>query len=185
MKTIMMTLALLAGLPLAASAQVTKEDLKKLTAAGISDDVILSYVKTNGGLAKLSADDVIELKQAGASEKLLATVLAGVPAAAPMQVPERQPALQRPVELQGVPPAQTTYVYDSTPYYYPSTYYAGYVPYYYPSTYYYSSCYPRSYYSSNYYPRRSYYCSPSFGVGFSTGRYCSPHIGVGVSIRRR
>ena len=79
MKTIAMTLALLAGLPLAASAQVTKEDIKKLTSAGISDDVILSYVKANGGVAKLSAEDLVELKQAGASEKLLTTVLA-VPA---------------------------------------------------------------------------------------------------------
>ena len=95
MKTLAMTIALLAGLPLAASAQVTKEDLKKLSAAGISDEVILSYVKSNGGVAKLSADDVIELKQAGASEKLLSSVLAGVPAAAPMQVPERQPMVER------------------------------------------------------------------------------------------
>ena len=54
MKAIVLALAFLAGLPLAASAQVTKEDIKKLTAAGISDEVILSYVKANGGVGRLS-----------------------------------------------------------------------------------------------------------------------------------
>src|SRR5258707_14757989 len=102
MKKFAMALAILAALPLAAVAQVSKEDLKKLSAAGISDEVILSYVRSNGGVAKLSADDVIELKQAGASEKLLSTVLAGVPASAPMQVPERQPMVERQVERQVV-----------------------------------------------------------------------------------
>lgn len=192
MKTLVMTLALL-GLPLAAAAQVTKEDLKKLTAAGISDDVILSYVKSNGGVARLSADDVIELKQAGASEKLLTSVMSGVqPAPAPAPAPaEREYATQ----------PRTTVVYNnSTPYYYtPSTTYASYDYDYYPSTYYYGTYYPRyypTYYSSYCYPRyyssypryySSSYCGPSFSFGYSSHHYSSPrtHIGVGVSVRRR
>src|SRR6188508_1879234 len=82
MKTLAMALTFLAALPLAA--QVSKEDIKKLAAAGISDDVILSYVKANGPVAKLSAEDVIELKQAGTSEKVLSVIVAGsMPAPAP------------------------------------------------------------------------------------------------------
>src|SRR5258707_360108 len=66
MKKLSLALTFLAALPLAAIAQVSKEDLKKLAAAGISDDVILSYVRANGGVARLSADDVIELENARA-----------------------------------------------------------------------------------------------------------------------
>ena len=106
MKTLAMTLAFLAGLPLALSAQVSKEDIKKLASAGISDEVILSYVKANGPVARLSAEDLIELKQAGASEKLLSVIL-GAPAPAP--------AAERPVERQVV---TRPVVVDSTPYYY-------------------------------------------------------------------
>lgn len=176
MKTLAITLAFLAGLPLALAAQVSKEDLKKLCAAGISDEVILSYVKANGPVSRLSAEDVIELKQAGASEKLLSTVL-GAPAAAP--APERMP--EKTVLTR---PATTSYVVDSTPYYYtPSAYYYDY----YPTTYYYPSYsyYPR-YYGSYYYPRYySSYCYPSFSVGFSSGRWCSPRVSLGVSSYRR
>jgi hypothetical protein len=176
MKTLAMTLTFLAGLPLAVSAQVSKEDIKKLTGAGISDEVILSYVKANGPVAKLSAEDVIELKQAGASEKLLSVILGSAAAA---------PATERIVERQVVTrPATSTYVYDSTPYYYtPTSYYSDYYytprSYYSPSYYYYPS-----YYSSSCYPRYSYY-SPSFSIGFSSGRYCSPRGYLGVSTYRR
>jgi len=172
MKTLAMTLTFLAALPLALAAQVTKEDLKKLCAAGISDEVILSYVKANGPVAKLSAEDVIELKQAGASEKLLSGVL-GSPQSE--RVVEKQVVVTR--------PATTSVVIDSTPYYYtPSAYYYDYYPtasYYYPGY----SYYPR-YYSSYYYPRYySSYCTPSFSVGWSSGRWCGSssrgYIGVG------
>jgi hypothetical protein len=171
MKNLALALAFLAGLPLAAAAQVSKEDIKKLAGAGISDDVILSYVKANGPVAKLSAEDVVELKQAGASEKVLTAILAG-PAPAP---------------------APTTRVaVDTTPYYYTPTYYS------YPSTYV-SSCYPtyggyypnytsyyapRRYYTSGYCAPRSYYY-PSVSVGWSSGRYYAPRGSFGVSAYRR
>lgn len=171
-KNIALVLTFLAGLPLAVAAQVSKEDLKKLGSAGISDDVILSYVKANGPVAKLSAEDVIELKQAGVSEKVLTVVLAG-PTAAP-QVTERIIEKQAPA---------TTYVYDSTPYYYtPSVTYSDY--YYSPYPRYYSSySYPHSYYYSSYsYPRyySSSYCYPrySYGVSISSGRTSRGSLGV-------
>jgi hypothetical protein len=177
MKTLAMTLTFLAGLPLAVSAQVSKEDIKKLAGAGISDDVILSYVKANGPMARLSAEDVIELKQAGASEKVLSVILGNGASNVEKQVATRPAAV------------------DSTPYYYtPTTYttpevysspalysyglyastYSSYPRYYYPRYYSYSSCYPRY----------SYY-SPSFSIGFSSGRYCGPRGYLGVSSYRR
>jgi hypothetical protein len=164
MKKLAIALTLLAALPLVAVAQVTKEDLKKLAAAGISDDVILSYIKANGGVAKLSAEDVIELKQAGASEKLLSVALgtAPIPSAAP--VPAQSPAPAYSAETYSTP--SSTYAYDSTPYYYsPSVSYAAvsigpvwpfyYSSYYYPR--YYNNCYRG-------------YCGPRYyGGGYSRG----------------
>jgi hypothetical protein len=81
-KKILVALALLGALPLAAAADVSKEDVKKLAKAGLSDDVILSFIRANGPMARLSADDIVELKEAGVSERVLA-VLAGTPIPAP------------------------------------------------------------------------------------------------------
>ena len=81
MKKLTLLVAFLASFPLALSAEVTKEEIKRLASAGISDGVILSFVKAHGPLAKLSPEDVIELKQAGLKESLLAQLLS-VPAAA-------------------------------------------------------------------------------------------------------
>ncbi|HVE40623.1 MAG TPA: hypothetical protein VNM14_12080 [Planctomycetota bacterium] len=175
--------AIILALALLAAGQVSKEDIKKLTAAGISDEVILSYVKANGGVARLSAEDVVELKQAGASEKLLTSILSN-------SAPSEQRVVERPV--QNAPaPTTTTYV-DSTPYYYtpspvyasdyyyPSTYYYPYYSYY-PRSYYYSSCYPRSYYYSSCYPR---YYSSGVSVGYYGGRSYG-RGSVGVSVYRR
>ncbi|HVR84624.1 MAG TPA: hypothetical protein VMU54_09955 [Planctomycetota bacterium] len=166
MKKLAMALTFLVALPLAAAAQVTKEDLKKLAAAGISDEVILSYVKANGGVAKLSAQDVIELKQAGASEKLLSVVLgpAQVPTAPPAPAPSPSAGPAYSPETYSTP--SSTYVYDSSPYYYsPSVSYAAlsigpvwpfyYSSYYYPR--YYNNCYRG-------------YCGPRYyGGGYSRG----------------
>ena len=75
MRKMILTLALLVGVPMALSAEVSKEELKKLAAAGISDNVILTYVKSHGPMAKLSPEDVIELKKAGVTDGLLAAIL--------------------------------------------------------------------------------------------------------------
>jgi hypothetical protein len=177
MKKIAWTLTLLAGLPLALAAQVSKEDLKKLAAAGISDEVILSYVRANGGVAKLSAEDVIELKQAGASEKVLSVVLGTAPAPAPA-APSYTPAPSS--EYRSAP--STTYAYDSTPYYAPT--YSTYVDSYYSSPYYYPYYYYPRYYSTGYcYPRyySTGYCYPHYSTGFSVGFGFGSRGHVGVS----
>jgi len=166
MKKMALAFTFLAVLPLAVAAQVSKEDLKKLAAAGISDDVILSYVRANGGVTRLSAEDVIELKQAGASEKLLSSILGTAPAPSAQPV---QPAPERSTYTtdQYMPPS-SSYVYDSSPYYYtPSVsyavgigaYFGGYYPYY--------GCYPRyygyGYYSPHYYGYGYHYATPYRG----------------------
>jgi len=176
MKTFALALTILAALPLAAAAQVSKEDLKKLSAAGISDDVILSYVRANGGVAKLSADDVVELKNAGASEKVLAAALgtAQAPAAPPARSAPSAPSAPQSYYTPEYSYPSSTYVYDSSPYYYtPSVSYAAlsigpvwpfyYSSYYYPR--YYNNCYRGGFYGGYSSPR--FYSRGSVGVSNS------------------
>jgi len=173
MKRLAIALTILAAAPLAASADVSKEDIKKLIGAGVGEEVILSFIRSHGPAAKMSADDLVELKQAGATEKVLATMAGGsnaTPAApaAPARTYTYAPS--------------TTYVADtpvySSDYYYP--YYS--YPYfsYWPS-YYYWGCYPRYSYSySSCYPRYGYsYGYPRYSYGYSGYRYAKPyHTGV-------
>lgn len=182
MKTVMMSLALAASLPLALCAQVSKEEIKKLAAAGISDEVIVSYVRANGGISRLSAEDLVDLKQAGASEKLLSSLLGSAspaPKAAPAPMTPGTPPVEGSDNVPYAAPAASSVVYDSNPYYYTPTYsyYGGYYPYAYPS-YYYSVGFPW-YWNS---PR---YCSRGIGFGCSTGHFFSSSRGfVGGGIIR-
>lgn len=154
--------ALFAALPLAAAAQVSKEDIKKLAAAGVSEDVILTYVRANGGAPRMSADDIVELKKAGVGDRVLAALAGSTSAPAPAVV-ER--VVEKPVYV-----PQTTYVYSSTPSYYtydsyPSYYYRPYV---------YASWYPRSYYSG--------WCGPSYRSSYYYSS-CRPRVGVSIGWR--
>ncbi len=159
MRKIPLALAMLGALPLAAAADVSKEDIRKLAAAGISDNVILAYIRTHGPVQRLTADDLVELKQAGASDRVLEAAAGGPPA----PVETRTEVAERRVYV----PSSTYVVPTSTVYY--ST--GWYDPYWscWPSYYYYPrTCwtYPRTVY----YPR--YYARPSIGIRF--GRTYSP-----------
>lgn len=81
MKKLLFAMVFAAVLPIAAEAGTTKEDILKLAKAGLSEDVILSFVRTNGPVDKLSSDDLIELKAAGVTDKVLKSLLAPAPEA--------------------------------------------------------------------------------------------------------
>jgi len=85
MAHIFRTLGVLVCLATIAGADVDKEELKKLVRAGLSDDLILGYVRHKGPLVRLSADDLLELKNAGLSDTLLVSLL-------PHQAPAPKPA---------------------------------------------------------------------------------------------
>ena len=158
--------ALFTALPLAAAAQASKDEVKKLAAAGVSEDVILTFVRARGGAPRMSADDLVDLKNAGVGDRVLAYMAGSTNAPAP--APER--AVERTVYVQ-----QPTYVYASTPYYgygydygydsYPAYYYRPYFyrPYYYRP--YYSGWYGSPYYASGCGPRLGF----SLGVGIGWG----------------
>jgi hypothetical protein len=145
MKTMILTLIVLAGLPMALSAEVSKEDLKKLAQARLTDDLILNYIKSCGPVAKLSADDVIELKRAGLSDRLLAAVVSN-----PEPALRPAPGEVVPTSSRAAPPS-TPRITAATLLSDPSIVYDG--------RYY----YPTSYFSSS----SSAYCSPALGVGIA------------------
>jgi hypothetical protein len=96
------TLAAVFLLSTAAFADVTKEDLKKLAAAKISDSVVVAYVRAYGPMPRMSAQDLIELKSAGLSDKVLEQIAAEGPKPAP--APARTEAVERRVHVV-LPPA--------------------------------------------------------------------------------
>jgi len=73
---------------LAAQQGLNNESIIKMVKAGLSDDVIVATINANAGGYDTSPDGLIALKQAGASDKVIAAVVAKgssaqVPAAAP------------------------------------------------------------------------------------------------------
>lgn len=87
MKKIVFALFLVVFGPLALAQQaLNNEAVIKLCKSGISEDVIVTTISSSPGKYSTSADDLIALKQAGASDKVVAALVkasAGVPAAAP------------------------------------------------------------------------------------------------------
>ncbi len=181
MKRAILTLSILAVAAGASFAGVTKEDLKKLVAAGVSDDVIAAFIRANGPVDPLSADDVVDLKKAGATDKLLQSVLAPAQAPAPAAQPVMPPTYQqeqriaererlvyvdRPVYTQPLQPRYVDYYVPSTTY----TYYPSYSTYsYYPRYSTYGSCWPRTtYYSGHHHhhSRHHHHSGFSLGIGW-------------------
>lgn len=170
MKTLA-ALIILAAAPGFAAAQATKEDLKKLAKAGVSEDVILAYIKANGLASKPTSDDLVELKEAGLSDKLLAGILT------PSEATPSTVYVERPSGY------ATGYLSVNPSYAYTSSYYTPtYVRYYtgsFSRPYYSYSSYCRPYYGGSYY--RSSYCGPRVSLSYSGSRHC----GRGFSARVR
>jgi len=56
------------------------QNIIRLTKAGVSDDIILAYIKNSGSTFTLTADDILYLKAQGLSEKVIAALLQAQPA---------------------------------------------------------------------------------------------------------
>ena len=50
---------------------LTKEDVVNMATSDIGDDVIISQIKATGSCFRLSVSDIVELKEAGVSEKVI------------------------------------------------------------------------------------------------------------------
>jgi hypothetical protein len=87
----------------AQSHPVTVADVEALTKAGMGDDVIISQIRTSGAAYRLNAADIIDLHNAGVSNRVIQYMINS-----PAQAPVAQTVVAAP------PPAP--------PYYYPNPY---------------------------------------------------------------
>ena len=95
----------------AADESVTVNDLVKLSAAGLGDDILIALIESHDTVFKLSADDVLALRERGLSQKVILAMLQT--ALRPKSRPaEPAPAVAAPVpvppapEVEVVPPPQ-------------------------------------------------------------------------------
>lgn len=77
---------------LEAQEPLTNESIVKLVKAGLSEDMIVSMVNAQPGKYSLGADDIIALKTAGVSEKIIAAIVTKATAAAPAPAAPPAPA---------------------------------------------------------------------------------------------
>jgi hypothetical protein len=56
---------------LAVAADITKEDLRRIAALRVSDEAILLVIRAEGPVAPLSAEDLIDLRRAGLSARVV------------------------------------------------------------------------------------------------------------------
>jgi len=166
-------IALLAFLSLLlVTPDLSKEEVKKLVAAGISDDVIVEYIRREGPVQQLTPQDLIDLRHANVSDKVLAAMMESTRAPAP-----------EPSQAQG---SGSTYTYSDSsyypyPWYYPSAYFSfGYSsgPYVYPYYYRYPYYYPNYGYPNHHYYHYPYYNHPYYAYPYHYSypyRYATPY----------
>src|SRR5712664_2063003 len=78
----------------AAQQPLTNEGIIKMVKSGMGEDIIVTVIERQPGTFSTTADDLIRLKQAGATDKVLAAMLrkAGAPAAGPAATSAAPPA---------------------------------------------------------------------------------------------
>jgi hypothetical protein len=81
----MKTLRALLLVSLAALAQetLTNESVVKMVKSGLGESLIVTMVQTQPGKYSLAADDLVKLKEAGVSEKVMTAMLAKASGGAP------------------------------------------------------------------------------------------------------
>lgn len=61
--------------PASGEAAVTVNDLVKLSAAGLGDDILIALIESDDSVFKLSADDILSLRAKGLSEKVILAMI--------------------------------------------------------------------------------------------------------------
>ena len=70
---------------------VTIRDLLNLKAAGLSDDILIALIQTDGSIFHLTADDVIALNRQGLSERVILAMIETARKAPPVVPPADDP----------------------------------------------------------------------------------------------
>jgi len=155
----MLPLAASALLALLLSFNVTKEDVRRLLNAGVSDQTIVEFIRRNAPAEPLSVEDVTELKAVGASDAVLnAMLVASRTSDVVTPAPSSRNSYSSGSTTYVVPEYYPSYSYSYSYPGYSYPYYSSYTPYYYPyySYYYRPYSYYRYPYSYPYYNRYNY-----------------------------
>ena len=169
------TALFLAGASLPLAADVTKDEVRRLLEAHVSDQTLIAYVQKNGPMQPLTIDDLTQLKNAGASDELLRFLL---------ESSRSSDAMTPAPSTNDYSSDSTTVIYGAPQYYYyPSTYPSyAYAPVYpaYTYSYYYPYRYPYRYYPYRSYPYHNYpyYARPHPYSHYSGGGTYAPHTTV-------
>jgi hypothetical protein len=86
----------IAAAALSAQSALNNDGVIKLIKSGLGEDLIVSMISQQPGAYSTSADDIIALKKAGASDKVLAAMLAKASGAASAAAPAAAPAVAAP-----------------------------------------------------------------------------------------
>ncbi len=178
MKYILVTaLALFVPTAVAFAQDVTKEDIVKLSKAGLSDQVIIEFLKTRNTRIALTASDVIDLKAAGVRDSVVKFMLE-----APLKEKGETKGGCGATEAR-IPAVTVRPTVVAAPVYYgDGPYYLGYYGYGYPYRYGYTHYYPYTYshvYSRPWHYGYSHYGYTGYGHGtYGWGHGYSSHGGV-------
>ncbi len=96
---------------------VSREDVRTLVRAGVGDEIILARIRTEGVSARPTAEEVVDLKKEGASDKVVEALLGA--------------------QVTSAAPARAVYPAYGYPYPYPSWGWDPFYPYYWGHRYYY------------------------------------------------
>lgn len=97
-------LAALITLTALAQSTLSNDSIVKMVQAGLGEDIVINTIKTQPGNYSATADDLIALKKAGVSDRIIAAMISTGPAPAPVPAPAAAPAPPPPPPL---PPVVT------------------------------------------------------------------------------
>ena len=106
-KSLLATLLLAACSVLAAQQAMNNDSVIKLVKAGLSDDLVVTTINGSPGSYDTSADAIIALKTAGASDKIIAAMIAKTAAPAAPAPAAAPPAAPAPEVTPPAPPTQS------------------------------------------------------------------------------
>src|SRR5438128_2069909 len=103
--TIACIISLFLSLTLNAQEPLNNETILKLVKAGIGEDTIVSMVNQQPGKYSLTTDDIIALKSAGVSDKVIAAIIvrSGQVRSPPLRSPQRMLRPLQPFQANQLP----------------------------------------------------------------------------------
>ena len=99
----------------AIASSVTAADLVKLSAAGLSDDILIALIESDRAVFRLTADEILSLREKGLSEKVILAMLQTAKKPIPNMLVTAVPAADVPVQVPAVDESSVTQIGQADP----------------------------------------------------------------------